>query len=171
MTHAFTWQQFLLAALLLTIIWEGVIILLFFRKELRDVFRKKRKVRPPARRWVPESIEKAPEEDHSGDLMGKPAQEEGVISCSMEEIRFARGSDDQTRKLGLIADVLEELKGIFRVLREKEGTRHDFFSMIGMLKANYPAIRESKNLAAINKLIREKLPFELTDEEFAHLWD
>lgn len=171
MTHDFNWQQFLLAAFLLTTIWEAVIILLFFRKDLRNHFTMKRKVRPPARRWIPEPIKKAPEEDQPEDLMGKPAEEEGVISCGMEDIRFAGRSDDQTTTLGLIADALEELKGIFLILREKKGTKHDFFSMIGMLKAKYPAIRESRNLAAINKLIREKLPFELTEEEFNHLWD
>lgn len=171
MTQDFTWQQFLLTALLVTAIWEAVIILLFFRKDLHNLFTMKRKVRPPARRWIPESVDEEPEEEKEEDLMGKPAEEEGVISCNMEELRFTGSADNQTLKLGLIADALEELKGIFRILREKKGTKHDFFSMIEMLKAKYPAIRESKNLAAINKLIHEKLPFELTGEEFSHLWD
>lgn len=170
MTHDFTWQQFLLAALLLTAVWEAVIILLFFRKDLLGLFRRKRKVRPPARRWIPEPVEK-PEEIQPADVMGAPAEEEGVITSSMEEIRFAGGVEDQATRLGLISDALEELKGIFRLLREKGGTKHDFFSMIGMLKAKYPAIKNSKNLAAINSLIRRELPFELTEEEFTRLWD
>ena len=72
MLKHFTWQQFLVAALVLSIIWYTVIILLFYRHRVQDYLSGKSKdsnpPEPLGHAWD-ENFEDEPLDDEN-DLMG-----------------------------------------------------------------------------------------------------
>jgi hypothetical protein len=179
MLHYFTWQAFLVAALILTLIWYAVVILLFYRQELNDFLSGNR---PPG--TPPEPLTHAWDEDFEEDpladeenLLGKPVMPEGMSRLSMSQFGFAPNmketaiqDDDGGTALGLIPDVLEELKSIFHILDTEHGDKEDFISLFGLVSTKYPKIRNTANQQALNDYIRENLAFEISDEELDNLW-
>jgi len=179
MLHYFTWQAFLVAALILTLIWYAVVILLFYRKELNDFLSGNRS---PA--VQPEPLTHAWDEDFEDDpladeenLIGKPVMPEGMSRLSMSQFGFAPNmketaiqDDDKETQLGLIPDVVEELKSIFHILDTEHGDKEDFISLFGLVSSKYPKIRNTANQQALNDYILENLAFEISNEELDKLW-
>jgi hypothetical protein len=197
MLHQFTWQQFLVAALILSFIWYGAVILLFYRKQIREILRGKHKPgsvqEPLAHAWDEEFEDEPLPEDEN--LMGKSALPEGMTRLSMAQFGFAPSPGEPTfkqevnknweqkkdfenettddareRQLGLIPDVLEELKSIFHILETEQGNKVDFISLFGLVSSKYPRIKGTSNQQALNDYIRENLPFSISDEELNSLW-
>jgi len=178
MLHQLTWQQFLIAALILTLIWYGALALLFYRRQIREVWRGKEKV---ARPFAPVSKASMTEpEDEPGleaeELMGKPAMPEGMSRVSMNLFGFAplmeeEGlADGKQRQRGLIPDVMQELKNIFHVLELERGTKADFIALFGLVSGKYPQIRGTPDEALLNEYIRDHVLFPISDGELEELW-
>jgi hypothetical protein len=175
MLHFFTWQQFLIAALIFTIGWYVVVFFLFFKGKISGLLQGKPKVEPEKlkREWE-EDFEDEPQDDES--LIGKQALPDGVSEVEMHMLGFApvvHPDEDDYRdmQLGIVPDVLEELKAIFHILENEGGNADDFVSLFGMVKAKYPGISGTPNEAAINDYIRENAPFPIPDEVLANLWN
>jgi len=176
MLHFFTWQQFLIAALIFTIGWYVVVFFLFFKGKISDLLSGKSKSQQPEklkREWE-EDLEDDPEDDES--LIGKQALPDGVSEVEMHMLGFAPvvHPDENAHRdmqLGIVPDVLEELKTIFHILENEGGNAEDFVSLFGMVKAKYPGIAGTPNEAAINDYIRENAPFAIPDEALANLWN
>lgn len=194
----FTWQQFLVAATILTAIWYTVIILAFYRQRIKDFLQGKPKdfehPEPLGHAWD-EEFEDEPE-DEPDDLIGKTAMPEGMTKVSMSMFGFAPGISEETQEQktapigdkedelkndtgyddgrelqqSVIPDVIEELKTIFHILETEKGTKADFLSLFALVSAKYPRIRGTSNQQALNDHIREYLPFSITDEELDSLW-
>lgn len=164
-----TWHQFLVAALVLTLIWYAGVILIFYRKELMAFLSRqkspKAKREPLPHRWDEDTLT----EEAENDLLGKPALPEGMSISTMDEISFAENQKES--QLGEIPDVLEELKSVFSILAKEDGNKSDFFSLMKLVKAKYPRIGFHPNIDSINAYIREHAPFLLTEEELDNLWD
>jgi hypothetical protein len=179
MLHYFTWQAFLVAALILTLLWYAVVILLFYRKELNDFLSGNHmpatSLEPLTHEWD-EEFEGDPLADED-TLIGKPVMPEGMSRLSMSQFGFAPNVketaievDDKETQLGLIPDVLEELKSIFHILDTEHGGKEDFLSLFGLVSSKYPKIRNTSNQQALNEYIRENLAFEISNEELDSLW-
>jgi len=175
---SFTWQQFLIAALILSSVWYLVILPLLYRQQLKDWLGKignKPDLRPAGREWD-EELEEAPEAVEEDGLMGKPRMPEGVSRMSMDMFGFApevRTDDDESRERqqGLVPDAIEELKSIFHILEREQGTKADFISLFGLVKAKYAGIRDTPGEQALNDYIRENALFPISDEELTQLWN
>lgn len=175
MLAQFTWQQFLIAALILAIVWYLAVVLLYYRRDISKFTSKAHK--PPEklqREWdeeLEDGFEDDPEEEN---LMGKPVQPEGVSTVPMEALRFApkQADEDDERdvQLGLIPDVLEELKSIFSILEKEGGTKEDLISLFALVSSKYPKIKGTPNQQALNEHIRENVLFPISDEELNQLW-
>ncbi|ETZ20151.1 hypothetical protein [Pedobacter sp. V48] len=164
MLKAFSWQDFLLAATIMSLLWWLGIWLLYFRK-------------PVVGASLPLSHSWANEVDELGaaDLMGKPALDSGVSVVEADDFSFGapladEGAPDQEEQLGDLADVQEEIKTVCRILAAEDGTKEDFFSLFEMIRNKYPRITSSPSLAALNGFIREHVPFALSKEELENLW-
>ena len=195
MLKHFTWQQFLVAALVLSIIWYTVIILLFYRHRVQDYLSGKNKDNNPpeplGHAWD-EDFEDEPLDDEN-DLMGKSVLPEGMTRLSMAQFGFApRISDTATeqeagesldttveqedadevreRQQSVVPDVLEELKSIFHILETQQGTKQDFISLFGLVSTKYRSIKGTANQQALNDYIRENVLFPISDEELDNLW-
>lgn len=170
----FTWQQFLIAALMLSLIWYLVVIPLLCRDSWKNLWKRKSSVMSPeplAHEWA---AALGGSETIDDDLMGKPKLPEGMSRGSMSMLRFAGGEDLEEdrrfRQRGLVPDALEELKSIFQVLEREQGSKQDFIALFGMVKAKYAAIAGTTDELALNGYIRENALFPISDEELDHLW-
>jgi hypothetical protein len=173
MLHQFTWQQFLIATLIFTLAWYVVVILLFYRHKIAAILSGKSALYQPERlqRDWEEELEDYPEDE---ELIGKQALPDGVSEVEMHMLGFAPKVHDENEyrdtQLGIVPDVLEELKTIFHILENENGKVEDFISLFSLVKAKYPRVRNTPNEAAINEYIRENLPFEISGEELDSLW-
>lgn len=173
MLEQFTWQQFLVAALILAIVWYAAVVLLYFRRDIS-------KFPPKKNRWQPGRLQREWEEELEDDpeeetLLGRTKEPEGVSSVPMEELRFAPQTGDdpdayRDTQLGTVPDVLEELKTIFGILEKEGGTKEDFISLFALVAAKYPKIKGTPGQQALNEYIRDNVLFPISDEELDQLW-
>lgn len=169
MLQQFTWQQFLTAAAILSISWYAAVLLLYFRPEIRALFSGRRMHPPEKPADGPPSI---PDGEDDG-LMGPTVLPEGVETVGDDDFSFAGmpGAEAKTRRLGVVSDVMQELKNITGILEKENGTKEDFYSLFALVRERYPSIRESGQLEALTAYLVDYLPFGLTDEEKQNLWN
>jgi len=170
MLQQFTWQQFLVAISVLTLIWYFSVILLFYRSELKALLNGKKlsdeNDAPLPHRWAKKVDALDPEPGQN--LMGKSKLPDGVSILEMEELQFS--DDNKVQLLGLVSDVIEEIKTIFNILVREDGTKQDFFKLIEAVKESYSGIITSQHIPQINEFIIANASFHLTPEELDNLW-
>ena len=178
MLQQFTWQDFLIATLVLTIIWYAAITLIFYRKEFLGLFNPRVTDRTPER--LPHQWEKSVDQlaettlKEEPDLMGKSKLPDGMNRVSSEGFGFSGGGQDAGSKLaqvGLVPDVLEELKGVFASLAANDGDKLDFMEMMEAVREKFPKIASNPNISRINAFVTENAPFYLSKDELETLWD
>ena len=172
MLAQFTWQEFWLAILLLTLIWYLGIIVFYYRKEFNSFFSKGLNSKePPGRRFADRAEEPVHKPEEYDGLLGASRPAEGTSTVSMGQVSFAREENSKFEQLGLIPDVLQELKEILSVLEKEDGNKQDFFNMMEMVRAKYGQIGSNPRIVQINQFISEHAPFYLSKEELENLWD
>lgn len=179
MLEPFTWQQFLIAALVLSLIWYAVLILLFYRKKIIDAIQKKRmsggpRIQSSYNPREQKETENSLEENRDA-LIGKIALPEGVTEVGMDLFSFAPKLDadpdaDKIARLGLVPDVLEEIKTVITIVRTEGGTKDDFISLFKLISSKYPNIKDSKYRQFLDEHIWQNLPFKISQEELDNLW-
>lgn len=171
MLQQFTWQQFLVAISILTLIWYSSVILLFYRKELKALLKGKspndENNAPLPHHW--DKKVDALEPEAVDNLIGKSKLPDGVSIIGMDEIQFA-DEDSKMQLLGLVSDVIEEIKTIFNILVKEDGTKQDFFKLIEAVKEGYSGILTSQHIPQINEFIIANASFHLTPDEVENLW-
>jgi hypothetical protein len=175
MLQQFTWQQFLVATLVLTVIWYVGVVLIFYRKEFFDLLNRKRNSGPRAslpHRWEREVDQLAVSEDQT-ELMGASKLPEGMSNTTTDAFGFSGGTSEDSRfeQLGLVPDVLEELKVVFAKLSKIDGNKRDFMDMMSDVREKFPKIASNPNIGRINEFISDHAPFHLSAEELEDIWD
>lgn len=172
MLAQFTWQEFWLAILLLTLLWYSGVILLYYRKELNLFFNKDLNPKGPLpHRWADRVEEPHQKPEDNIGLLGASKSAEGTSTVSMGQVSFGQDENAKSEQLGLIPDVLQELKEIFLILEKDDGNKQDFFNMMEMVRAKYGHINSNPRIVQINQFIAEHAPFHLSNEELENLWD
>lgn len=169
-----TWQEFLLATTLLTFLWYISIILLLFRKELKRLLTgKNHNFKEGARSRTKEDEPNAKQaESADDDLMGKAKLPEGMSTMGMEEFSFRKRDEEHRDKmLGSIPDLLEEMKQLFQILKDEEGTKADFLVLMDGFKPRLKAIRTDFNQQSLNEFITRHAPFPLSERELENFWE
>ncbi|RYE57753.1 MAG: hypothetical protein EOP48_05100 [Sphingobacteriales bacterium] len=182
MLSSFSWGHFLLASIVLNLIWYGFVILVFYRKEVlaflgtegkgsafthttQNLEREQGRLRDRQRA---ESVIGRGEE---ASLMGASRLPDGVEVISSSQVAFSGGSGDGKYELvGLVADVVQELKMIFSELEKKNLGKPEFFGRVAALNEEYGPLSGHPNLGAINEFIRTSAPFAISAEELDNLW-
>lgn len=196
MLQHFTWQQFLVAALILSLLWYAGVILIFYRQKFKDLLNgKTRSVNPePLRHAWDDDYDELPLDEPEDDLLAKQELPAGMSKLSMAQFGFAPAIDedetgggkfgkeeqetgaiaefenDDVQRRGLIPDVMEELKTIFHILERDNGTKEDFISLFALVSSKYQQIRNTPHQRALNEHIRENLLFPISDKELESLW-
>ena len=173
MLHQFTWQHFLIAALIFSLIWYLAVFIYCHRRNSGS-FLKRRQPQKLTREWETDFDDDSETDD---DLIGRPVLPEGVSEVSMHMLGFApkvdenRASEDERYiQLGVLPDVLEELKRIFNILERENGTKEHFISLFALIKSKHPGLANTANSKSLNQYLSENLPFELSDEDLNKLW-
>lgn len=176
MSFPFTMQQFLIAAAVLSLVWYAGVFLWFNQRRGIGLQIGKSRLRPslPGRGAV--ALEEEGFEEH--ELMAKVKLPEGMELLAAENLRFAGTLDgiegaaaNQSDQLGLIPDVLEEIKEVFGILAKEDGTKQDFLRLMKLVREKYPRISSHPGLAGLNAFIRDHASFHLSNEELEGLWD
>lgn len=186
MLQQFTWGQFLLASFVLSFLWYSFVILVFYRKDVLGLLGIGAAVEPLPHRWEKgvESLEGNADGGLDGgldgngrevpdSLMGKSAMPEGMAVVGMGQISFVgseSGADGKHQQVGLVADVIQELKLIFGKLESEAGSKLDFFRLLEKVKEDYGKIGAHPSVGAINEFIAAHVPFHLSAEELENLW-
>jgi hypothetical protein len=177
--HQFSWQQFLITALVLAVAWYAVIGLLYFRGEVSGLF-SGRKLAGAGQVWQPAF--EGPPEVETENLLGRSREPEGVSVLAMDAFSFVGGNqtvnepsdmeeDDREIQLRLIPDLMEELKTIFYRLERDGGDRLDFEEWFRPVAARFESVITSASYAAVNAYILENVPFELSEKELEAMWE
>lgn len=168
MLEAFTWQTFLVAALILSVIWYTAVGLICYRSEISGFLSGSRSKsdEPLPHGWAHEVDDFAP------NLMGKQKEEHGVSVVEADEFSFVPSESvvPPLDPLGELADVQQEIKSICRILENEDGTKEDFSALFLMIRNKYPKVATSERLPQLNEFIREHAPFFLSEEELESLW-
>lgn len=176
MLQQFTWQHFLIAASVLTLLWYAAVILIFYRRELLQLFgngspeavNRLKTGEPLPHRWE-SGVETLDNEDEP-ELMGKVKLPEGISMVETSGLRFATNSTKE-EQIGLVPDVLQEIRQVFSALAAQDGNKKDFFRLMQQVSADYPKISSHPNIDSINEFIADHAPFHLSNEELENLWD
>lgn len=173
MLQQFTWQTFLIAAMVLALVWYVGVILIFYRKEL-DAFLSGIKLgrhpdEPLPHRW--ENGTEQTEDENEEGIMGRPQLPEGLTTVNMGGFGFVEDKDEKEQQVGLVPDVLEEVKSVFSILAKEDGNKNDFFGLMRLVRKKYPKIGSNPNIGYINEFISDHAPFHLTTDELGNLWD
>lgn len=168
---SFSWQHFILATLVLGIIWY-VGIWLYYRRKGKSPMDAENSSTPLPHRWQ----QQVDELSTSDGLIGQPTLEPGVQIVEAADFSFVDKSDtvnvaDKSHQLGLVPDVLQEVKAICAILEEKDGNKEDFFTMFEMVKVKYPQIINYPATSELNQFICEHVPFHLSAQELEGLWN
>lgn len=113
--------------------------------------------------------------DHEETLMGKSKLPEGVTEVPMNGFSF-KGAEpsnqgpSQEQQLSSIPDLLEEIKETFKVLKQRSGEKEDFLSLFSMICSKYTMLRNTAIREIIASYIREKAPFEISDDDLKEVW-
>jgi hypothetical protein len=164
----FTWLQFGIAAIGFLFIWYAVVLLWYGGKQVRAFFARDK---PVANEPLPHVWER--EEFMADDLVGEAAEPGGVTTHAWNSFGFT-GKAKINREddlLGLIPDVLEEIKTALHTVETTGGGKDDFISLFKLVSAKYGRLKDGPHLAAINEWILENVPFGMNDDELWQLWE
>jgi len=181
MLGEWTWQDFGLWAGILLVCWYAGLCWRY-RRELSGVFGrgKARGGRPLVAGAGLAVVEMgntgaatgtALVKDDAG-VMGKVRLPEGMEQLGDGDFGFAPLDEDgKLEALGLVADVMEELKGLMADLSAGDGEKADFLAGMESIRGHYPRMAGHPRLAQLNTFILEQVPFVLSDVELEGLWD
>lgn len=173
MLHNCTWQAFLIAAILFSLLWLAGILLLFYRKELNAFLsgRDKEPVEPLGHAWA-DDFEQVEDEG----LMGKSALPEGVSVLEQDEFSFAPAKVKPSAAIpandellqGDVFDLMEQVKPIFgKVGLDKE----KFIDLVNEEVRDFPRLMKNPLLDSVYEQVCQQvndsavLEFELSVEE------
>ncbi|MBD1366573.1 hypothetical protein IDJ77_22355 [Mucilaginibacter sp. ZT4R22] len=172
MLQAFTWQQFLIAALIFSLVWLVVVLLLFYRKEVFAFLSgAKPEVVPLKHAWQ-DDFEQEPDDD----LMGKAAEQEGISVLGQHDFGFAprveEPAEDDTSVGGDVLqsdlfDLMEDVKPLFDSELDKAG----LIEAVNEEVRRYPRLMDSTLLETFYLMVAEQvqesdtLDFEVTARE------
>jgi hypothetical protein len=178
MSKMITWHQYFTLIGSLTLLYYVLILWLYYKTEILAAFAPKTQTASPI--TSPGNIQQQP-------LMGEP-EFDGQQTVGAEDIFFAAPDEeeneqetptteatkqpdiptmpDETFLLGPVADFLKELKSSFSLLKEAQGDKEEFLTLLGILSEKYNTVMQSAYRPLLEvfilELATEQLPFELT---------
>lgn len=184
MLNSITWQSFGLILLAAIAVYYIVSIVIFYYGDVRS-YGKERFSRPAGNVEQSEFVFPTV----MGNVKTDVVIDETPASVSADEIVFEqdddqipevflpliqRASANDSLLIGSVADLLHELKTLFKMFREYNSSKEEGCNLLGSLLTKYPHLTESSFKDSITEyacdLSRKELSFELHYQEVAALW-
>ncbi len=169
-----------MASIVLNLVWYGFVVLVFYRKEVlaflgsaegSSAFGQAPNLNGTTKSQTQNIPASSANEVAEVSLMGGSKLPEGVEVLSSSQVSFSGGdSGERYEQVGLVADVVQELKIIFSELEKTAGDKRDFFRLLAKVKEEYGPIAGHPSLGALNAFIIERAGFHLTRDEMDNLW-
>lgn len=159
MLQAFTWQQFLIAAMIFSLVWLLVVLLLFYRKEVFRVLSGEPKVEPLKHAWQ-DDFEQEPEDE----LMGKTAQPDGVSILGQDDFSFAPKAE--TDEVPVVPDIdagqvlqtqLFDLMENVKPLFDTDLDKWELIEAVNAEVRHYPKLSSSTLLETFYLMVAEQV--------------
>ncbi len=173
MLQAFTWQQFLIAAVVFSLVWLVIVLMVFYRKELGAFLSggSKPRVEPLTHAWQGDFDNIAEE-----GVMGKPALSDGVSILDQDDFSFKQGvvkpgNDVPATDELLQSDVFDLMERIKPVLEDAELDKDALIDLVNGQVRDYPKLMQSPLLESVYERVCHQvnesavLEFELSAEE------
>lgn len=177
MLQQFSWTNFLIFFAIFSALWYLMLALTVYSKETFELISRSNHAPTILIPTNPQG-EQEGRETTADQIMGKSKMPEGLEVVSMSALNFSVAGDSaysldevKSDQLGLVPDVLQEIREIFAILAKEDGTKQDFFSLAAKISEKYGRIGSSPNIDQINGFIRDHAPFAVTMEELEQLWD
>jgi hypothetical protein len=163
MLNTISWQQYLIAVLLLSIAWYAYVGLRYYHTELSAWL----KIKPAVQSTVP------PVANKLTAVMGAAKPEADTGLYEPEQLLFA-GTEpddisDQTLPKGPADDLLDEAKVLVDAYRENDN-KTEFLSLFKLLLDKYEVFQDEISLPAVIRPLSEfagtRLPFRLQETEW-----
>lgn len=161
MLHAFTWQQFLIAAVVFSLVWVVVILLLFYRNEVSALLPGgKPNIEPLKHAWQ-DDFEEGPD-----DLMGKVAEPDGVSLVNQNHFSFlpretfdaGQVADDAGQAAGVLQtdlfDLMEDVKPLFDL---EELDKAELIDAVNVEVRRYPRLRDNSLLETFYLMVADQV--------------
>lgn len=105
-------------------------------------------------------------------LMGESKLPEGMSMLTSDAFGFSGGDpvDGKMEQLGLVPDVIQEVKTVLAKLSENDGSKRDFLEMMREVRDMFPGVGASPGIGRINSFIAGHAPFHLSAEDLEDLW-
>ncbi|MEZ2338799.1 hypothetical protein AB6735_24325 [Mucilaginibacter sp. RCC_168] len=156
MLQAFTWQQFLIAALIFSLVWLLVVFLVFYRKAVFKLLSGDSKVEPLKHAWQDDF-----EQPADDDLMGKTVQPDGVNILGQDDFGFApkdlpeQAEVDSGEVLQTeLFDLMENVKPLFEA---PELDKAGLIEAVNEEVRHYPKLMNSPLLETFYLLVAEQV--------------
>lgn len=181
MLQQFSWGQFLIAMVVLNLVWYVFVVLVFYRAELMAFWgdgsdgvssdASSCGLSRSGLSRIAKDQDEVLEREVDAALMGTSRLPDGVEVKSSSQVSFS-ASDvvDRYEQVGLVADVVQELKLIFSELEKKAGNKRDFFRLLAGVKEEYGPLGGHPSIGALSTFVVERAPFHLTADEIDNLW-
>jgi len=175
MSKMITWHQYFILIGGLTLLYYAIILLLYYRREMETLFN---------RRPISTNLAEQNPANKVQLLLGEP-EFDGQQTIGAEELFFAAPDEDEEPEqtavpnatpapnesflLGPVADFLKELKSNFSLLKEAQGDKEEFLTLLGILSEKYSQVMQCAYRPLLEvfilELATEQLPFELTSAD------
>ncbi len=182
MLQQFSWGHFLIAMVVLNLVWYVFVGLVFYRAEVLAFLGKSAgdgvpigdgggPLKVQASGKATKDVDERIEREVDAALMGSSRLPHGVEVKSSGQVSFsASDGDGRYDRVGLVADVVQELKDIFSELEKRAGDKMDFFRLLGKLKEEYGPLVGHPSVGALTGFIVECASFHLSADEIDNLW-
>jgi len=184
MLQQFSWGHFLIASIVLNLVWYGFVVLVFYRVEFMAFLGRgadgdfssggggpKAKAKPLGQAASGADGDQRIEREVDAALMGSSRLPDGVELKSSGQVSFsASDSDGRYDQVGLVADVVQDLKLVFSAVEGSDGGKAEFLRKVSQMREDYGDISGHPSIGAINGFIRERALFPISDSELDELW-
>lgn len=196
MLHTITWQTFVLILLAMLAVYYILSVAVFFRKDALAWIKSRSNGAAPSRTPTEVSDTNIVSEPATTSMMGAiqelPMAEDEVEyeTVAADEIEFIadeneipetffpliqKASPTDNLLIGSVADLLQEIKTLFKMLQEYNSSREEGCNLLQSLLTKYPHLAESTFKDSITEYVcdlsRNGIPFELQYQEVNTLWE
>lgn len=146
-----TWWQFIATILILLLLYYPIILWLFFKKEIYNLFQK-----------------------HHADVNDSSADEEKETDTPEEPVSLNNEpATHNASQAGMVADLMQDITTAVTQTIDDNGTKEELLSLIRVLLKRYSILKDSGQRVQINEFIIEeckRFPINLTLIQAYGLW-